>query len=171
MEDVSVIKHDAYILKNASLNIKQGQKFAIIGSSGSGKKTLLKVIAGIQHADEGLISINGQCLANNACLSHKDILNIAQNTVIFSATIADHIALFRDYPEFSIEDAIMKAHLSTWYQRNGADLETKINKSYIALSGGELRRVDFARTILEPNRLFYLMSLLPDWKSITRAIL
>lgn len=148
LDGVSVIKNESYILKNASLSIKKGQKIAVIGSSGSGKTTLLKVIAGILHADEGRLSINDRELNNNDNLSHRDILYIAQNTVVFSATIGENVTLFKDDKEAVVGSAIDKAGLSSWYQRTGCKVDTTIDKSSISLSGGELKRLDFARTIV-----------------------
>ena len=148
LDGVSVIKNESYILKNASLSIKKGQKIAVIGSSGSGKTTLLKVIAGILHADEGRLSINDRELNNNDNLSHRDILYIAQNTVVFSATIGENVKLFKDDKEAVVGSAIDKAGLSSWYQRTGCKVDTTIDKSSISLSGGELKRLDFARTIV-----------------------
>ena len=148
LDSVSVIRNESYILKNISLNIKRGQKIAVIGSSGSGKTTLLKVIAGILHTDEGHLSINDRNLENNNHLSHRDILYVAQNTVVFSASVGDNIALFKDYKEDAIENAINKADLLSWYQRTGGKVDITIDKSSIGLSGGELKRLDFARSIV-----------------------
>ncbi|MBR3293912.1 MAG: ABC transporter ATP-binding protein [Oscillospiraceae bacterium] len=148
LDGVSVIKNESYILKNASLSIKKGQKIAVIGSSGSGKTTLLKVIAGILHADEGRLSINDRNLDNNDNLSHRDILYIAQNTVVFSATIGENVTLFKGDNEAVVGNAIDKAGLSSWYQRTGCKADTTIDKSSIGLSGGELKRLDFARAIV-----------------------
>ena len=148
LDRVSVIRNKSFILKDMSLKIKKGQKIAIVGSSGSGKTTLLKVIAGILHADEGHLSINDRYLENSDRLSHRDILYIAQNTVVFSASVGDNVALFKDHWEGAVENAIKRAGLSHWYQRIGGKEDTAVDKNSIGLSGGELKRLDFARTIL-----------------------
>ncbi len=149
LDGVSVIRNESYILRNISFTVRKGQKIAVIGSSGSGKTTLLRVIAGIHRADEGSLLINGRNMENNDFLSHRAILYIAQNTVVFSSSVADNISLFKDKKKEVIENAINKADLSTWFKRIGGDVNTPIDKSSIGLSGGELKRLDFARTIVE----------------------
>lgn len=149
LDRVSVIRNESYILRDVSLTIRKGQKIAVIGSSGSGKTTLLKVIAGIYRPDEGYLLINDRNMENNDFLSHRAILYIAQTTVVFSSSVGDNISLFKDKQKEVIENAIQKAGLSNWYKRIGGEVNTAIDKSSIGLSGGELKRLDFARTIVE----------------------
>lgn len=149
LDGVSVIRNESYILRNISLTVRKGQKIAVIGSSGSGKTTLLRVIAGIHRADEGSLLINGRNMENNDFLTHRAIIYIAQNTVVFSSSVADNISLFKDKKKEVIENAINKADLSTWFIRIGGEVNTPIDKSSIGLSGGELKRLDFARSIVE----------------------
>lgn len=149
LDSISVIRNESYILRNVSLTIRKGQKIAIIGSSGSGKTTLLKVIAGIHRADEGYLLINDRSMENNDLLTHRAVLYMAQNTVVFSSSVGNNISIFKDNQKEVIENAINKAGLSNWYKRIGGEVNTTIDKSSIGLSGGELKRLDFARTIVE----------------------
>lgn len=149
LKGVSVIRNSDYILDNIQIKIEKGQKVGIIGSSGSGKSTLLKVVAGILQAQTGNILLNGTMLPNHDGLTHRDLLYLAQDTDIFSATICENITLYKNIPDDDVEKAIYKAGLTTWFKRLGSNLHVAFDKSSINLSGGELKRVDFARSLLE----------------------
>mgnify|MGYP000084305201 FL=1 len=112
---------------------------------------MLKTIAGILSVQEGEITVNGQIVSNEAELIHPDSLLIAQDTTIFSATIGENISMFKPCRAERIQQAIEKAGLTTWFRRNREDVNQEIEKSKANLSGGEMRRMDFARTILQEN--------------------
>ncbi len=149
LQHVSVIRDEHCILKDINVRIQQNQNVGIIGNSGSGKSTLLKTIAGILSVQEGEITVNGQIVSNEAELIHPDSILIAQDTTIFSATIGENISMFKPCRAERIRQAIEKAGLTTWFRRNGEDVNQEIEKSKANLSGGEMRRMDFARTILQ----------------------
>ncbi len=149
LKNVSVIKNDSYILDDIQIKMEKGKRIGIIGNSGSGKSTLLKVVAGIIQAQAGSVLLNGAELPKNDGITHRDLLYIAQNTDVFSATIYENIALYKNLPQEDVENAIHKAGLSTWFERLGNNLQVAFDKNSINLSGGELKRVDFARTLLE----------------------
>ncbi len=151
LQHVSVIRDEYCILKDINVRIQQNQNVGIIGNSGSGKSTLLKAIAGIITVQEGEITVNGQIVSNEAELIHPDSILIAQDTTIFSATIGENISMFKPCRAERIRQAIEKAGLTTWFRRNGEDVNQEIEKSKANLSGGEMRRMDFARTTLQEN--------------------
>ncbi len=146
LQHVSVIRDEYCILKDINVRIQQNQNVGIIGNSGSGKSTLLKAIAGIITVQEGEITVNGQIVSNEAELIHPDSILIAQDT-----TIGENISMFKPCRAERIRQAIEKAGLTTWFRRNGEDVNQEIEKSKANLSGGEMRRMDFARTTLQEN--------------------
>ena len=74
----------------------------------------------------------------------------------FSATIGENISMFKPCRAERIRQAIEKAGLTTWFRRNGEDVNQEIEKSKANLSGGEMRRMDFARTILQEKSQIFL---------------
>ncbi len=102
-----MIRNSDYILDNIQIKIEKGQKVGIIGSSGSGKSTLLKVVAGILQAQTGNILLNGTMLPNHDGLTHRDLLYLAQDTDIFSATICENITLYKNIPDDDVEKSYL----------------------------------------------------------------
>ncbi|MCM1539331.1 MAG: ABC transporter ATP-binding protein/permease [bacterium] len=149
LQNVSLLRDGKRILNHIDFSAKAGQKICLIGSSGSGKTSLLKAIAGIVEVSEGHVCLNESDRKGKRGLLHPDVLFLPQNTVLFSATIADNIALFQDMPPQKIEDAIDKSGLLKWFVNSGRNVHKMIGKNQANLSGGELRRIDFARTLVE----------------------
>ena len=89
------------------------------------------------------------CVEKNRGLTHRNLLFLAQSTILFSATIRDNVTLFKEMPGDAIEEAIHKSGMSEWLKRAGGDINRTFEKSSINLSGGEQRRIDFARTLME----------------------
>ena len=150
-ENIMVRKDDRLILDNVDFEIEKNQKICIIGGSGSGKSTLLKAIAGTISIQKGHIYLNGKELNGEAIITHPDSLFIEQNTTIFSASIANNITMFKPDSAERIEDTIDRSGLKEWFQRNGADVKKEIEKSKINLSGGEQKRLDFARALMKEH--------------------
>lgn len=149
LRNVSVERNNSCILADIQLALHCGEKVGIIGSSGSGKSSLLKVIAGIMEIQDGEIFLNDTLLDKKAGITHQDLLYLAQKTDIFSAEIGENITLFKSLPESTVEAAIHKAGLTAWFKRLGRNLHAAFEKSSINLSGGELKRMDFARALVE----------------------
>ncbi len=150
-ENIMVRKDDRLILDNVDFEIEKNQKICIIGGSGSGKSTLLKAIAGTISIQKGHIYLNGKELNGEAIITHPDSLFIEQNTTIFSTSIANNITMFKPDSAERIEDTIDRSGLKEWFQRNGADVKKEIEKSKINLSGGEQKRLDFARALMKEH--------------------
>ncbi len=149
LDNVSIVRDGNFILSNVHFSAGYGQKICVIGSSGSGKSTLLKAIAGIADIQGGSLLINHMCVEKNRGLTHRNLLFLAQSTILFSATIRDNVTLFKEMPGDAIEEAIHKSGMSEWLKRAGGDINRTFEKSSINLSGGEQRRIDFARTLME----------------------
>ena len=149
LKDVSVIKGELNILNNINLIINKGEKICLLGHSGSGKTSLLKSIMGITKIKNGHILLNGVCVEEKEGLIHPTFRFVSQNTTLFSTTIANNISLFKDLPKPTLEKALYESTLGKWYENIGKCLEININRNNVNLSGGELRRIDFARTLVE----------------------
>lgn len=149
LDDISIVRDGHSILENVHFSADCGQKICVIGSSGSGKSTLLKAIAGIADIQNGRLLVNHMPVEKNGGLTHRNMLFLAQNTILFSATIRDNVTLFKEMPKHVVEEVIHKAGMTEWLKSAGGDINRAFEKNSINLSGGEQRRIDFARTMTE----------------------
>ena len=133
------------IFKNLSLQIKHGEKVALVGSSGSGKTTLLRLLLGLEEADNGEITLT------------SDISYVPQRSSIFKGTIKDNISLFNSaISEQSILTAASLAGVSAFTDQLPLKLETMIGENGYGLSGGQIQRIALARALLNNAPLILL---------------
>ncbi len=139
------------ILKNFNLEIKSGEKIALIGPSGAGKTTLVKLLLREHDVDFGKILIDGQNIAKVTQESlWKNVALVPQDPILFHRSLIENIR----YGRFSATDDEVKEAARLAYCHNFiADLqngyETFVGERGIKLSGGERQRVAIARAILK----------------------
>ena len=135
------------VLKALNLQVKEGEKVVLLGTSGSGKSSILKILMGMERAQSGTISIGGQ---NTVDLGEdrifKEISYIQQEVFIFDGTIRENICLFQTYREEELQSVIERAGLRNLVKENGLDYLCGENGA--ALSGGERQRISIARSLL-----------------------
>ncbi|WCL49362.1 ABCB family ABC transporter ATP-binding protein/permease [Leptospira sp. GIMC2001] len=139
------------ILQNVNFEVLPKQKLAVVGSSGSGKSTIVKLLFRFYDVNEGCISIDGQDIRNISQSSlRKSIGIVPQDTVLFNTTILENIRYGRiDSTMEEIWDAIRLAHLEDFILSLPNQLETIVGERGLKLSGGEKQRIAIARTILK----------------------
>lgn len=135
------------VLKGLNLQVKEGEKVVLLGTSGSGKSSILKILMGMERAQSGTIRIGGQ---NTVDLGEdrifKEISYIQQEVFIFDGTIRENICLFQTYREEELQSVIERAGLRNLVKENGLDYLCGENGA--ALSGGERQRISIARSLL-----------------------
>ncbi|WP_394205080.1 ABCB family ABC transporter ATP-binding protein/permease [Shewanella waksmanii] len=139
------------ILSDISFEIKPGQKVAIVGDSGAGKSTIVKLLFRFYDTAAGKISIDGYDISDISQHALRQAIAIVpQDTVLFNDTLLENIRYGR--PEASreeIEQAIDMAHLTAFIERLPNGVDTKVGERGMKLSGGEKQRVAIARAILK----------------------
>ena len=135
------------VLKDFTLRVKEGEKLILLGASGSGKSSILKLLMGIEGSQGGEISIGNRALSTlpEESLFHS-ISYIQQEVFIFDGSIYENITLFQKYSEEEIKQAIEKAGLKNLISEKGLDYPCGENGA--ALSGGERQRINIARSLL-----------------------
>ena len=151
------------ILQNINLNIKKGERIAIMGISGSGKSTLMRLICGLLVPSEGEILVNKNIINKTKNIKHtlnwmRSIGYVPQKINLTGKTLRENIT-FGDQdnsePDLSIEEIIKITCLEELVKRcDGLDKE--IFQSSFLLSGGENQRLAIARAIYK-NPKFLLM--------------
>ena len=152
-ENVTVVYpgKDAPTLKSFSLEIKQGERVALVGQSGSGKTTLVNLIARFLEPSEGRILIDGQDIYK---VSHRSLRRqmafVTQDVVLFDSTLKDNLTYgLGNVTECDIQKALEVASLTELVQALPEGLETRVGEGGNMLSGGQKQRVSIARAFLK----------------------
>ena len=138
------------LLKNVSLAVCQGERIAIVGKSGCGKTTLLKLLVGLLNADEGRILYSGIEI-NHIKISglHKRIGFILQNSRLYNMSIKENLLLVNpEATKEDIEEACRKACILDFIRKLSDGFDTVIGENGSKLSGGQRQRIALARAFL-----------------------
>ncbi|MDF2192586.1 peptidase domain-containing ABC transporter [Paraflavitalea sp. CAU 1676] len=146
------------VLKNISFAIPAGKVTAIVGTSGSGKTSLLKLLLAFYQPQQGTIFLGLeplQELDNNAWRKRCGV--VMQDGYIFSGTIAENISLAEGSPDDArLMKALHIACLAPFVESLPMGYHTKIGKTGLELSGGEKQRILIARAVFkDPQYLFF----------------
>ncbi len=139
------------VLENINVVIKPGEKVALIGPSGAGKTTFVRLLLRLYSATAGEILIDGQDIAKVTQASlRKNISLVPQDPVLFHRTLSDNIGYGKPgASRKEIEKAAKLAHCDEFIRTLPNGLETLVGERGIKLSGGERQRVAIARAILK----------------------
>jgi ABC-type bacteriocin/lantibiotic exporter with double-glycine peptidase domain len=141
-----------YVIDNLSLKIKSGQYVAIVGTTGCGKSTLMRLLLGFETPQKGAIFYDGKDLATIDLKSlRKRIGTVMQNGKLFSGDIFSNIVI--SSPQLTLEDAWKAAEMAGIAEdiRNmPMNMHTIISEGSGGISGGQRQRIMIARAIA-PN--------------------
>ncbi|HEU0081237.1 MAG TPA: peptidase domain-containing ABC transporter, partial [Bradyrhizobium sp.] len=142
-------EHEPWILENVSFRIEAGESVAIVGPSGGGKTTLLKVMAGLLPPSTGEILINGEPIRRIGLEAHRNMLGVVlQDDQLFAGSIADNISFFSDAPDQGrIEACAILAAVYDDIVAMPMGFGTLIGDMGTVLSGGQKQRVLIARAL------------------------
>ena len=149
---------DRQILKGVSLTAKAGETVAIVGSTGSGKSTIGRLLFRFYDVTSGALCIDGQDVRDVTQKSlHSAIGVVPQDTVLFNDTIRYNIAYGRDgATQEEVEQAAKDAQIHDFILRLPEGYDTQVGERGLKLSGGEKQRVGIARTLLKNPPLLLL---------------
>ena len=150
-ENVSFRYDDtAEILKQISFRIRKGTVCAIVGPSGGGKSTILKLLMGFCEPTSGSIMIGNRVMNEQTRKSwRKRVSYIAQETVLFDASVKDNVKLSKpDATDEEVIRALMKANAHEFVRELEHGMDTLIGDGGRMLSGGQAQRIALARAAL-----------------------
>ncbi len=139
------------VLKGIDLKIKAGEKVALVGPSGAGKTTFVRLILRFYDVVSGAVKIDGQDIKSVTLESlRKNISIVPQDPLLFHRTIKENIRYGKlDATDAEIEEAARLAHCDEFIENLPQKYETYVGERGIKLSGGERQRVAIARAILK----------------------
>ena len=149
---------DKPVLHNINFESKPGTVTALVGSSGSGKSTVISLVCGFHTAQSGAVLVDGHDLANVKLSSFRSQLGVVlQETFLFDGTIRENVLFSR--PDASDEDfqrACSIARVDEFATRFPEAYETIVGERGVKLSGGQRQRLSIARAILADPRILIL---------------
>ena len=158
-DDVSfAYVEDKPVLRNLSFDARPGTVTALVGSSGSGKSTIISLICGFHTAQTGAVLVDGHDLAAVKLSSYRGQLGVVlQETFLFDGTIRENILFSRPG---ATEEQMMKAckiaRVDEFAERFPEGYETIVGERGVKLSGGQRQRLSIARALLADPRILIL---------------
>ena len=143
------------VFEDLSFKIDAGQTVAFVGQSGSGKTTILNLIAKFSQCDSGEVLLDGvnindltkDTLRNNICM-------VSQNTYIFNGTIKENLKLVKpNASDEELMEACKRAYMENFLNELEKGLDTVVGENGIKLSGGQKQRLAIARAFLRDSSI------------------
>lgn len=146
------------VLHEVTLKVPAGHRVAIIGRSGEGKTTLLRLLRGDVRPQSGSVAVSGNSLTSLSIdQAHALSASVAQSTWLFTGSIADNLRLARsDANEEEMWQALKQAQVADEIERMPEGLHTQIGEQGGLISGGQAQRISIARALLSGRTILLL---------------
>ena len=145
------------ILENINLNIKEGEKVALVGASGSGKTTLAKLIVGFYYPNNGDIYFDGINIKDIGLnIVRENIFLVLQAPMLLNDTIKNNLILGKNISDNEIYEALRITQLEELVDSLDGGLSSLVGINGIKLSGGQRQRLALARMILSNPKIVIL---------------
>lgn len=140
---------DAPVLDALSFRVEPGESVAIVGRSGCGKTTLLKILASLLPASEGEVRVDDKPLAQFGLARWRSMIGVVmQDDLLFAGSVADNICFFAEKPDLHhIEECARLASLHDEIEAMPMGYHTLVGDMGTALSGGQKQRLMLARAL------------------------
>ena len=159
---------ESFSLDKLTMTFEKGKKYAIVGKSGSGKSSIIKLLTEYGADYTGRVLINGQELSG---LNKESIMHISpvcyQQTYIFNDTVFNNVALYQNYSKEDVIEALRKAGIYDTIQRLPEGVDEKIQENGKNFSGGELQRIALARLFLRNKSMTFLDEITSGLDNVT----
>ena len=149
---------DIPVLKNLSVDIREGESVVIVGSSGSGKSTMAHLLQRLYGPTSGTITV-GPWSLNDMDVWHlrKHVSVVSQNPHLFDATVSENIAYGTDgLAHADIERAAVVANAHDFIESLPQGYNTLVGENAALISGGQAQRLQIARALVRPANLLIL---------------
>lgn len=144
-----------HAIRNFSLDIKKGEKIAVIGKTGSGKSTIAQLMLRMYDPQKGSIKYDGIDIRDIRLKSlRSQISYVPQDVFLFSDTVQNNIGFALDNPPFEeVKKAAENAVIDSEIERFSEKYATKIGERGVTLSGGQKQRISIARALIKDHEI------------------
>lgn len=157
MDNVVQKLSEGFSLDHLTLTFEKGKKYAIVGKSGSGKSSIIKLLTEYGPDYTGRVLVNGRELSE---LNRESIMHVSpvcyQQTYLFNDTVFNNVALYQDYYREEVIEALQEAGIYDTIQKLPKGIEEEIQENGKNFSGGELQRIALARLFLRKKEMAFL---------------
>lgn len=173
IDDVDFAYDSKQIFKNANMNFEKNKIIGILGKSGSGKSTMLKLIMRFWDVNKGKINIGEENIKELNTKSLRNIQSyVTQETVLFQGTIEENIRIARENaPIEEIIEASKKASIHEFIDKLPDKYDTPIGEAINQLSAGEKQRISMARAFLHDAPILLLDEPTSNLDSLNEAVI
>ncbi|WP_372480138.1 ABC transporter ATP-binding protein [Halomicrobium sp. HM KBTZ05] len=161
------------ILDDVSFTVDGGDTLALVGPTGAGKSTVMKLLMRMYDVDDGAVRIDGQDVRDVTIPSLRDAIGyVSQETFLFHGTVRDNIAYGSfDATDEEIREAAKAAEAHGYIQNLPDGYETMVGERGVKLSGGQRQRVAIARAILKDPEILVLDEATSDVDTETEMLI
>ncbi len=158
LEDVSFAYGEGpLVLDRVSLDIRPGEKVALVGASGGGKSTLVQVLLGLYTPQSGMLYFDGVPLTEIGLeVVREHVATVLQHPALFNDTVRMNLTLGRTFSEQELWQALEVAQLRATVKAMPNGLDTVVGRNGVRLSGGQRQRLAIARMILSKPHVVIL---------------
>lgn len=151
-------KDGEYVLKGISFKAEEGEKIGIIGSTGSGKSSLISLIPRLYESTSGSVLIGNKDVKNLKIKDLRKIIGVVlQDTTLFSGSIADNLRFgMENANEEMMESAAKDAQAFEFIAASNEGYSREVGQRGKNLSGGQKQRVSIARTLIKNPKILIL---------------
>ncbi len=145
-------------LEDVSFSVAPGERLALLGGSGSGKSSIIRLVPRFYDPSEGQITLDGTDIRDITLKSLRNqIGTVSQDTVLFASTIGENIAFSRPgSTQQEIESAARAARIDHFIATLPRGYDTYVGENGVSLSGGQRQRISIARAILKDPKILIL---------------
>jgi ATP-binding cassette subfamily B protein len=172
-DDVSFGYDEETILKDVSFEIESGETLALVGPTGAGKSTVLKLLLRMYDVDSGQITIDGMDVRDVTLPSLRQSLGyVSQDTFLFYGTVEENITYGTfDADREEVKRAARMAEAHDFIQKLPDGYDTMVGERGVKLSGGQRQRVAIARAILKDPEILILDEATSDVDTETEMLI
>lgn len=149
---------DKDVIKDFNLHVSSGECIAVVGSSGSGKSTIINLLIGLLEPTQGHILVDGVPLDEISRQTYRHFISVVpQNSILFSGTIRENITYgLNNYSEEELQKAVADADISEFLPSLPGGLDAQVGEHGDKLSGGQKQRICIARALIRNPRILIM---------------
>ena len=165
-------KPNEYVLKHLDFTIRPGEKVALVGPTGAGKSSIIRLLCRLYDVNQGAIQLNGVNIRDLPQAElRRQMAVILQDGFLFAGDVRSNITLGEDYPLGAVEQAAEKTNVASFIQQLPQGYDTVLRERGTNLSGGQKQLLAFARAAIRNPGILILDEATANLDVATEALI